>query len=403
MANQQRTARPAKRDLAMVKDLISEHRFDEARHLAQDASARHPDDLRFPDILVGLLRKDGEGEDALALAVDTAARWRDRLAATREPRREERPLAPNERVMISGYFYSGSSAVLDFLRDHEGCVKWSPAGEMRLVKFPGGLASFARSHAEQGEVSDKALVDLYLHLCGRRVESVPKGTYSRWGMVNKNSRKLHRKPTARGYLLRCYEHFLDLVARVGAGPITEEELEDRFRRWVRSALDAAAADLGADRLIVDQAVTAWRMPIARFLPPSTFVVVHRDPRDQFVEAREVLARPGRKPTSPARFAATYLRRRRMVRRAIPDLERRHGHRFLSTSFERFVVQHEDSAAWILDELEMHGVPRVANRFDPEVSRQNVGKHHGRLTLGERSLLRVALLPYLSRDAHPHRR
>lgn len=399
----ERTKRSTKHDLTLVKDLIAEARFEEARRLAQDAIARHPDDLRFPDTLVGLLRRDGEVEAALALAVDTAARWRDRLAATREPCREERPLERNERVMISGYFYSGSSAVLDFLRDHEGCVKWSPAGEMRLVKFPGGLASLARSHAEQGKVSDKALVDLYLHLCGRRVDTVPKGTYSRWGMVNKNSRKLHRKPAARGYLLRCYEHFLELAARVGDGPITEEDLEDRFRRWVRSALDAAAADLGADRLIVDQAVTAWRMPIARFLPPSTFVVIHRDPRDQFVEAKEVLARPGRKPTSPARFAATYLRRRQTVRRAIPDLERHHGHRFLSTSFERFVVHHEETATWILDELEMHDVPRIANRFDPAASRQNVGKHHGRLSLGERSLLHVALLPYLSRDAHPDRR
>jgi hypothetical protein len=403
MAEPAGTTRSTKSDLAQAKALIAEQRFVDARIHVEAAIERHPEDLRLADVLVGLLRRDGEVDAALTLAVSNAERWRDRFEETREPRRPERPLDRHERVMISGYFYSGSSAILDFLTDHRGCVKWSPAGEMRLVKFPGGLDALASSHATGGELTATALVDLYLHLCGRRVETVPKGTYSRWGMVNRNSRKLHRKPTARGYLLRCYQHYLDLIARSREGPIGAEELEDRLRTWVEAALDAAAADTGADRLIVDQAVTAWKMPIARFLPPSTFIVVHRDPRDQFTEAKEVLARPGRKATTPTRFAASYLRRRRTVRQAIPSLERDHGHRFLSTSFERFVVHHQRTADWIIDELQMRDVPRVANDFDPEVSRQNVGKHREGLTFAERSLLRVALLPYISRDARPERR
>lgn len=402
MADPAATKRATKSDLAQAKDLIAEHRFVDARRHVEAAIERHPKDIRLADVLVGLLRRDGEVDAALTLAVANAKRWRDRFEQTREPRRSERPLERHERVMISGYFYSGSSAVLDFLTDHQGCVKWSPAGEMRLIKFPGGLDALAKSHAERGQLTANALVDLYLHLCGRRVETEPKGTYTRWGMVNRNSRKLHRKPTARGYLLRCYEHYLDLIARTREGPIDPAELEGRLRSWVEAALDAAAADTGADRLIVDQAVTAWKMPIARFLPPSMFIVVHRDPRDQFTEAKEVLSRPGRKATTPARFAASYLRRRRTVQRAIPTLERDHGHRFLSTSFERFVVHHQRTADWILDELQMHDVPRVAEGFDPQVSRQNVGKHHGQLTFAERSLLRVALLPYISPDAHPER-
>lgn len=400
MTEQAEAARSAKADLSELKQLIAAGRFTDARCLADAAISRHPDDLRFADVLVGLLRRDGEVEAALELAIHNARRWRDRLATTREPRRQERPLEPHERVMISGYFYSGSSAVLDFLTDHAGCVKWSPAGEMRLIKFPGGLDALARSHAEHGELRSKALVDLYLHLSGRRVVTAPKGTYDRWKMVNRNSRKLHRRSVARGYLLRCYEHYLEVVARAGDGPVTPHELEERLRRWMTDALDAAAADTGADRLIVDQAVTAWRMPIARFLPPSTFIVVHRDPRDQFVEAKEVLARPGRRATSAWRFATTYRRRRKAVRAAVPDLERSHGHRFLTTGFERFILHHEQAAEWLLEELGMRGVPREGESFDPQESRPNIGKHRGALDPAERATLHVALLPYITRDAEP---
>lgn len=382
-----------------VKELIERDRLIEARRIAEAAHRRSPDHLRLTDLLVGLRQHDGEVDAALELAVHNAERRRDRLAKRRRPQRAERPLQPHERVFICGYFYSGSGAVLDFLTDHDGCEKWTPAGEMRLIKFPGGLDALARQHARAESLRNEDLVDLYLHITGRKVDATPKGSYSRWGMVNRNSRRLHRAPTARGYLLRCYERFLELVERSDQGPITSQELEERLRSWVSVALDAAAADTGADRLIIDQAVTAWRLPLARLVPPSVFLVVHRDPRDQFVEAKDVLERPGRRSTSVLRFAGSYRRRRRHVRSAIPELEREHGHRFLTMSFERFVMEHEDEAAKLIDTLGLHDRPRMGAAFDPSVSRGNVAKHRDALTSRERHLLSLLLRPYLSGHAH----
>jgi len=377
-----------------VADRITAGDIEAAWVFAEQAHTHYPEHVRLTDHVIALRRHFGETASALELAITNAERHRRRFGKRREQKRPERALGPEQRIFLSGYFYSGSGAVFDYLSDHAGCVPWRPGGEFRLIKFPGGLFALARRHARKGKLTKKMLLDLYLHLCGQRIVTVPKGTYDRWRMVNNNSRRLHRSEIARGYLMRCYEQYLALIERSQQGRIGTEELEERLREWVRVALDAAAADADADRLLIDQAVTAWRLPMARLAPPSTFIVVHRDPRDQFVEAREVLSRPGRRSTTVVDFAGTYRKRRRAARRAMPMIEREFGHTFLTTSFERFVLDHEHEAARLKKELGLDGVPRTANSFDPAVSRANVGKSRGELRRGERLVLATLLLPYL---------
>ena len=392
------TEMDAKQASAHVADLISEGRLEAAQEFAERAHERFPGHLSLTDSLIALRRHFDKPEAALELAILNAKRHRDRFEDRREQKRPERPLEPDQRIFLSGYFYSGSGAVFDFLSDHQGCIPWRPGGEFRLIKFPGGLHALARRHAKKGKLSTKVLVDLYLHLSGRRIVTVPKGRYDRWKMVNRNSRRLHKAAIARGYLMRCYDQYLDLIERTRQGPIETDELEQRLRRWVGVALDAAAADADADRILIDQAVTAWRLPMAKLAPPSTFIVVHRDPRDQFVEAREVLSRPGRRSTTTFDFAGTYWKRKRAADRAIPVLEREQGHRFLRLGFEDFVVEHEHSSAWLIDKLGLDGVPRTGASFDPAVSRENVGKHRRELSARERTVLTTLLLPYLSKHA-----
>src|SRR4029078_597897 len=121
--------------------------------------------------------------------------------------------------------------------------------------------------------------------------------------VNLQSRKLLAHKATAGYLHACLASFLDVTE--AAGEVRLEELEAQFRGLVRRALDAGATDRGADLLLVDQAVTAWRLQTSRLAPPSTFVVVHRDPRDQFAEARAVARQPGRPKTTVDTFVAAY--------------------------------------------------------------------------------------------------
>ena len=374
-----------------------------ALDLAEWGLELHPESIRTNDRLMSALDAVGKPGRALRLAIANARRRIEYLEARRPQPVTPRTLTPQQRVMICGFFYSGSSAVLDHLLGFPGAVKWTPAGEMRVIKFPGGYGELAERQAVAGQLDKQALLDLYLHLIGRKYIGHGSEIYSTWGMVNRNSRRLLGQKAASGYLQACFEGFQGLATL--DPPPSAPDLERMFRATVERALDAAATDTRAELLVVDQAVTAWRLDLARFVPPSTFVVVHRDPRDQFAEVKQVLAQPGRgRKTSrtPEGFAHRYRNDREEADRLIPRLERRHGHRFVRIAFEDFVVDHEREAARLHDALGLEVADKVEQRFDPAVSIANVGKHVGRLSDAEVASLRDLLPEYLSPYADaPH--
>lgn len=380
-----------------IRALTDCHDLDRALDLAERSARAHPHALRPTDLLIGLLDCTGDSDRALGLAVENAERRRRRLERLRDRTRPERHLTRDTRILVSGYFYSGSGAVLDWLLDFPGTVKWTPAGELRLLKFPGGFDDLAKRHADQGRLTAQDLVDLYLHITGWKVTLSPRGTYDQWALVNRSSRRMFRRERAFGYLAVLLECFLEL-ARDPSASATTEELETRLRRHIERALDAAATDSEATHLVIDQAITAWRLQLARFMPPATFVSVHRDPRDQFAEAREVLAQPGRNRTNPEKFVKQYRRNRRKVDRLAPGLEQDQGHRVLRVGFEEFVVDHDRTSAWLATELGFDPAARVPDRFHPEVSRRNVGKHLTALAAEEREILEAELAEYLSPHA-----
>ena len=366
--------------------------------LAELGIRRHPESIKVNDLLVSGLDAVGRPDAAFDRAVTNARRRIERLEVRRPSDTVARKLAPEQRVMISGYFYSGSSAVLDHLLGFPGAVKWTPAGEMRLIKFPGGFGELAERQQAAGGLDRQALLDLYLHIVGRKVVGHGSGIYSTWGMVNRNSRRLLGDDRATGYVQACLEGFEQLAEMDSP---SSSELLGLTRDTVERALDAAATDANADLLVIDQAVTAWRLELARFLPPSTFIVVHRDPRDQFAEVKDVLAKPGRQrqhARTPAGFAQRYRKDREQADRMIPKLERRHGHRFLRLSFEEFVLDHARCAEEVHATLGLDSHDMGESNFDPAVSSANVGKHRDRLEPSESAELSRLLPEYLSRHA-----
>jgi hypothetical protein len=298
-----------------------------AHRLAEAGLRRDPENADLLDLRASTLDYLGRADRALDSCVASA---RLRVAALDGRHRTAAELRQDQRIFLSGFFYSGSGAVLDWLRGFDGTATWSPVGEMRLIKFPGGLADLAERRTRQDRLTAQDLVDHYLHLVGGKVTLLPPGVYNQWESVNVQSRKMLAHKATAGYLRACLSSFLDLATRGGA--LSPEELEGHFRGLVRRALDAGAADRGASLLLVDQAVTAWRLPTSRLVPPSTFVVVHRDPRDQFAEARAVARQPGRPKTTVDTFVEAYRRQRTEVDAIIPGLERTYGHRLIRIAF-----------------------------------------------------------------------
>lgn len=265
---------------------------------------------------------------------------------------------------------------------------------MQLTRYPGGLGDLAERFAAQGSLGAQNVVDFYLHLVGTKVTLTPRGEYDTWRMVNRGSRQLQASNRTTEYLIECFSYFLRLAESGELDNLSADRLESSSRDFVESALIAAAGDLRTT-LLIDQAAVAARIDLARFLPPSRFVIVFRDPRDQFAEAREARKRKGRPPISVQEFAEVYRKRRRLVQKAIPRLEGTPGHRFLQVSFEEFVLDHDKESKRVLDVLELGDRERIARDFRPEVSRTNVGKYRQLIGADKSALLCAALPEFLS--------
>jgi hypothetical protein len=368
--------------------------LDQAHRLAEQAWRSRPGHVQLQDLLIGSLDLRGRYEQALALSVENAARrirWLDRRRVTRH---RPHQLGPAQRIFLAGFFRSGSSAVLDHLRGAPGAARWTPYGEMRLLKAPGGVAELVQRCETRGGLSDRDLVDFYLHLTGWKPNRHPPGTFHRRDVVNRHSNMLLRNRRAFGYLHTCLGAFLELVELTSSTKPTAADLESFFRDALGRAFDVAAADTGAEVLLVDQAVNAWRLPMSRFLPPSTFVIVHRDPRDQFVDVARVHKKPGMPPITAERFARDYRQNRSWADRDTPRIARQYGHFAIRLSFEDFVLDHQRQAREMTEALALPPPRPGRGYYDPGRGRAGIGSHLGRVSPGELATLTGSLPEYL---------
>lgn len=161
---------------------------------ATAAAHRASGSIAGRDFLIGLLDYQGETERALAMCVDNAASHIQRLRQRRLRPQRYRELGPDQRVFLSGFFKSGSSAVLDYLRGFAGTARWAPAGELRLIKSVGGMARFTNAYVTHGAVSPADLVAFYLHITGAKHTTSRRGHYDKWRIVNRNSAALFLPP-----------------------------------------------------------------------------------------------------------------------------------------------------------------------------------------------------------------
>ncbi len=372
---------------AVDRQLASGNRA-QAEELVRRGLTRIPHSLRLRDRRVALLAAAGAHDQALELARETAALRHERWQERRPGDRGARHLDVHQRIAISGFFYSGSGAAKDHLRGYRGVEPFPPVGELRIVKFPGGFDDLGARLAAAGGLQPADLVDHYLHIVGRKLTDTPSGVYDKWEVVNANSRRLLGDPDrTAGYLAACMQGFLTLVERVDAGPLHVDDLRSHARSTLQRALDAAATDNDAEWLLIDQVVTGWHLDQAVYLPPSSFVLVHRDPRDRFAEARGVLDEPGRRSPNrdPAAFARTARRHLDQATRQVSRLEQL-GHRVLRFAFEDLVLEPERTIAALEAHVGLSGTLLEERCFRPERSRRNVGKHVGLVPSEELAVL-----------------
>ncbi len=308
-------------------------------------------------------------------------------------------LGQNGRVFLAGYFYSGSGAVVDYLRGFEGLSKWpATQGDFRLDKIPGGLADLYKRAESEGRLTPCDVVDFYLHLTGSAVTSAAPGKYNKREVVNRVSRNILKHDGSFAYCREGIALFAQLYDFASSDCQNMSELRELLMHGLERMLDAAAGGIGANCLVIDQGVTAWRLPIAHLVPPSNFIIVHRDPRDQYVEAKLAHAKSGRKGWTVQSFADMYKSRRNMVDSSIATLETECGHRFLRIAFEDFVIAHEETSNRIRSFLRLGSETPMVQYFHPDISRRNIGKYRELMDTEEARQMENLLSEYVTRQS-----
>ena len=368
-----------------ILSLIDDANFDEATRLCREGLQKYPKSIRVNECLTVCLDVLQEHEEAIFWAENSARlrikRIKKRLKDEILEEAQQKGLQKHQRIFASGYFKSGSSALVDYLRGLDRTKKWTPYGEMRLIKTPGGIRDFSEKYYS-GEKTE-AILNLYLTIVGRKLT-----TTKTWNNSNRISRKLISNQKCSAYILECLQFWLKLKSSPAK---SVEEFNSYSVDFLNKAFNHAAHSYNADNLIIDQAINAWRLHLARFVPPSTFFVVNRDPRDHFAESRYHWMKLGKKRQTVEEYIRKYRKIRNKSIKQAKKMSKLYGHKFFFYSFEDFVYDHVNSAKKLKDDLGLIG---SSNSYDPELSKKNIGKFVNVLTRHERSLIESELKDFL---------
>ena len=366
-----------------IKKLISEKNWDATNNISKLAIKAFPQKLNFKKYLIKSLDCQGKHDEALIWAEKAAIQEIDKLNACKNPSGNfNKSLKRHQRIMIAGYFYSGSGAFSDYLKGFAKTKKWTPYGEMRLIKTPGGIWDYKEKFFKKD--SKEAILNLYLTIVG-----IKETSSTIWKKSNRSSRKILSDLNNADYVIALLKFWLD---EKNTPSKDEKSYYQRSSRALMEAYDKACQIYDADRILVDQSVNAFRLNLSKVLPPSTFIVVDRDPRDQFLEARLGWAKLGKKRwQSVEAFVSEYKKIRSQSYELAESLSKEYGHKFYFYKFEEFVYNHKAISNRLKIDLKLNG---DSKSYDPELSKINICKYKDQLTTWETYLIEDELKEFL---------
>jgi len=180
-------------------------------------------------------------------------------------------MAPR-KIITSGFSFSGSSAVVDLLTDHDGVVEF-PGFETRPFNGFAAFAGLIKSIRTGGVVTDEAL-RLSLELI--RGKSVGESSFQEHAV-----RSVETMREAFGSL------FDDAVNQfenaIKAEPSRRQTVVMAATKLINTLCEDYAKKTGAHTIVLDQAVRPWTLNRAKFFGRASIIVVRRDLRDQILE------------------------------------------------------------------------------------------------------------------------
>lgn len=288
--------------------------------------------------------------------------------------------SPKTNILVVGIYWSGSGAVVDFLKGHPQC--FTPSGEFTDIKREGRVIS-----AVTATSATRARHFIRLMWLETVIGKLPPAFVQR--LAGKNQDELPLKKQWRHIQLklkalqRCRDHIRNGGNHTDTAP---------WRQWIREMGDVYAPDRQA---------VVWNQPLwvgsheqiaLDIFSPGKLIVVHRDPEDQFaeVERQGKLGKAKSDPafsgdrSEPVTFVLDGITRKLeslvSLKNSLPAND------ILTLPFESFVIDHEAAERRVCEFVGLQKTLDSGPYFHPEQSRKNVG-------IGQATHIQSMLSPY----------
>jgi hypothetical protein len=257
-------------------------------------------------------------------------------------------------IIVSGFSFSGSSAVLDFLLDHKKVVRL-PGGECRLFASRFAFFHLVQSIKKNGVVTDDALQACLQFLDGKWISG--KDYYD--DRIQALVRSLKDQVGV------AYEMALaQFESQIREHPRSVSVVVRAAQKFIRTICGLVATQRKAHTIVLDQAVRPWSLSRLRFFPPSYVFLVRRDIRDQLID-RICNGLP------EENFAEDMKERVQKVSDSLSGLGK---HRIFQLWFEDLVL-HRSKRKEIREVFNLS--PNGKKNFNPIASRRNIKRYRSR--------------------------
>ncbi len=300
-------------------------------------------------------------------------------------------------IIVAGYGWSGSSALVDFFKEFSGTIV--PDVEFRLIKDPYGIKALETSLFNNWDfVNATAAIEDFLWITSRYAYT-PKTLFSKPGLaygtlLSKNFGELtrnyissltdfeyHNTSIHSTFKAKYFEYIskriLDYLYRKSKGLIGKEDKgntsylakpsEEKFIECTKEYIDKIFDGFPNDKIVVlDQAISPLHVDCLKYFFDAKMIIVDREPTDIYVDLKNNNRLIGKELNS-TRDSGKYVQWHNSIRFPYSDNDR-----VFRITFEDLVLDYEKMTQKVKDFIGWNlGTQSKYSFFDPEVSKHNI--------------------------------
>lgn len=307
-------------------------------------------------------------------------------------------------VNVSGFFYSGSSAMVDLLKEFRGCYESN--AEIRFIKDPYGIVQLEDALVNRWElINSSAAISDFLDLCKKGCRN-GKGLFAPAGFnlkntISKDFLKITEKYIAelsdytykkdfyhykfkKSYLKYVIDRYRWAIEYLSKGKLktanrniatcyfahpTQERFNEATKNYFNELFEDKISEIEGNYIILDQAISPNNTQVIhRYFHKSKMIIIDRDPRDMYVDS--IQWGDGMEKQYQTKDAAMrYVLQAKALRdNIILDDD------ILYVRFEDLIIKYDETRLRILQFLGLEENDHINKKkfLKPEVSIKNIG-------------------------------